>query len=112
MTLVSKRASGEAGKVARLFPPRSLWTEIFTGIDFQNGKILISGTAYPVPQKDDDAADRALRKTFRGGENPEQFDKEKVDHWLTVFARAARHPDIKRLQFEYAVMSLKKNLNK
>ena len=91
---------------------RSLWTEIFPGINFQNEKILINGTAYAVPQKDGDTADRALRKTFRGKENPEEFDEAKVKYWLTVFATAGRHPNIQKLQFEYAVISLKKNVDK
>ncbi|TVM03040.1 MAG: hypothetical protein CV087_07165 [Candidatus Brocadia sp. WS118] len=91
----------------------SLWTEVFPGIDIQaDNKIVINGAAYSIPKKDGDPADLALRKVFRGKESPEDFDKDRMDHWLVVFARAGRHPDIKRLHFKYAAESLKKNLNK
>lgn len=91
---------------------RSLWTELFPGIDIQGNRFIINGAAYSVPKKDNDEADRVLRKIFRGTERPEDFNKDIMDHWLDILALAGRHPNIRKLQFEYAVMSLKKNLNK
>lgn len=90
----------------------ALWTKLFPGIDFTGNTMLVHGTAYTTPRRDNDPADLALRKVFRGKESPTDFDKTRMDHWLTVFARTGRHPTIQKLQIEYAVDCLKKNLNK
>jgi hypothetical protein len=90
----------------------SLWTKLFPGMDISGNRIEIRGKAYSVPQKDNDDADRALRRVFRGTEMSERFLKDVMDHWLVIFAQAGRHPYIRKLQFEYAVTSLRKNLEK
>jgi hypothetical protein len=87
------------------------WTDLFPNLDIQSGKIVVHGTPYATPENDDDSADLALRRVFRGNTHPGEFDKDTMDRWLVIFAWAGRNPAIQKLQFEYAKKSLLDNLN-
>jgi hypothetical protein len=95
---------------ARLEP--SLWARLFPGIDIQGTTLLVNGKSLQVPREDDDAAGLALRRSFRGSEDPKKFNTSIMDNWLSVFALAARNPSVQQLQLEYAAKSLRDNLNK
>jgi hypothetical protein len=95
---------------ARLEP--SLWDQLFPGIDIQGTRLVVNGNSLQVPREDDDPAGLALRRSFRGSEDPKKLNTSIMDNWLSVFALAARNPSVQQLQLEYAAKSLKDNLNK
>jgi len=88
-----------------------LWSKLFPGLDMSGETLVFNGTPYATPKGDSDAANLALRRILRGTESQTDFDATIMDRWIGIFGTAGLDPTIQKLQLEYAITALKRNLN-